>query len=195
MHAGIGEDDSQWRTPTSPRSLRTTSTSHVSGLDSPRQPHRVDGHLSPSAAAFTRAGSTASPPQPTIVLHAAAASSDRQQQQQAELADATAQQPSLSPCAAMDSSDASDEAGEATVKVEDTSHGSQSADLDPVDADSQPANRRPGKVARQAEDAADRAERRIYEDEVLERAHAIEKARAATTKASADTFSALCSSS
>ena len=88
----------------------------------------------------------------------------------------------------MEPSDASGVAPEALVKSEDNSDGSQSTDPESIDADTQQAVRRSSEDARQAEDAAERAERRIYEAEVLERAHAIEKARAATTKASAESF-------
>ena len=73
-----------------------------------------------------------------------------------------------------------DEEAGAELSITPDISGSQSGDLDDLEADQQQTSK--AAIRDQVEDAAERAERRIYEDEVLERARAIEKARAATSK-------------
>ena len=79
----------------------------------------------------------------------------------------------------MEQCDDDEEAAQLSVTPDGTP--SQSGDQDESEAEQQQTSKKTGNE--QAEDAAERAERRIYEDEVLERARTIEKARAASSKA------------
>ena len=103
----------------------------------------------------------------------------QQQQQQQQGLEEAASQPSASP---MEHADDHEEGAQPIVKPDISA--SQSGNSREVEAEEQ---RRPDGASKEPfEDAADRAERLIYEDEVLERARAIEKARATTTKACPD---------
>ncbi len=79
----------------------------------------------------------------------------------------------------MERSDDDEEGAELSVTPDGTD--SQSEDLDEAAAEQQQTTKKTR--TDQSEDAAERAERRIHEDEILERARAIEKARVATSKA------------
>ena len=78
----------------------------------------------------------------------------------------------------MEHSDDDEEGAQLSVTPDGTD--SQSGDVDETAAEQQQTLKKTG--TEQSEDAAERTERRIHEDEVLERARAIEKARAATSK-------------
>ena len=107
----------------------------------------------------------------------AAAPQQRQQRHRAEAAEA-APQPSFNWQDPMEPSNDDEDGAQLSVTPDGTD--SQSGDLYETSEEQQPTSK---KRTEQSEDAAERAERRIYEDEVLERARAIEKARAATSKA------------
>ncbi len=89
-----------------------------------------------------------------------------------------APRPSAARHAPMEHSDDDEEGAQLSVTPDGTD--SQSGDVDETAAEQQQTLKKTG--TEQSEDAAERTERRIHEDEVLERARAIEKARAATSK-------------
>lgn len=203
VHPGLGEDSVQPQTPKSPRSLRTLSALPSSGTAIAEQHGGAVGQSSPlfaardpgslpagpvaASAASTLGGDGAVALESALAGVEGSASASaaaptqqlQQQQQQAGYIEDAALQPSATQHALMERSD-DEEAGAQPVVTPDMST-SQSGDLRDAEAEEQ----QEAKVSDRghSEDAAERAERRIYEDDILERARAIERARAATTKA------------